>query len=302
MKIIEILVALAVGLALLATLRSWYEVTHFKKKKYELFHRNIQKNRKIVFITDLHGCSYGKKNKRLIEAIKEEKPDYILSAGDMFKAKKGADAKVAVSFVEEIAKICPVILVKGNHETRAKQFPEIYGNVYQEYEDGLKKIKQNVIYLSNEKLQVDQDLTIYGLEMEHELYDRRGKETAMPDNYMEHKLGKLPLSAKENGYTILIAHNPLYFKQYRNWGANLVLSGHNHGNIVHVPFLGGLISPRLKLFDKYERGVYGDENRLMILSGGLGTHTIKVRLFNRPELSCITLNKADGGREKTHWN
>ena len=71
----------------------------------------------------------------------------------------------------------------------------------------------------------------------------------------------------------------------------MVLSGHVHGGIVILPFLGGVISTTYELFLKYDFGMFQEENARMVLSKGLGVHTIKLRLFNVPEISVITLGE-----------
>ena len=58
-----------------------------------------------------------------------------------------------------------------------------------------------------------------------------------------------------------------------------------------MPFVGGLISTTYQLFPKYDFGKFQEGDATMILSRGLGVHTIKVRLFNKPEITVITLQR-----------
>ena len=88
-----------------------------------------------------------------------------------------------------------------------------------------------------------------------------------------------------------MAHHPEFFERYTEWGANLTLSGHNHGGMVRLPLLGGIVSPQYQLFPKYDGGKYEKGENTMILSRGLGTHTIKIRFFNVPELCMIELKE-----------
>ena len=94
---------------------------------------------------------------------------------------------------------------------------------------------------------------------------------------------------KEGAYNILVAHNPDYFGAYEKWGANLVLSGHNHGGLVRIPFIGGVISPRLHIFPKYTYGLYESSGTKMLLSNGLGSHSLKIRVNNIPEIVFIQI-------------
>ena len=93
----------------------------------------------------------------------------------------------------------------------------------------------------------------------------------------------------ETIYQILLAHNPVYFQRYAEWGADLTLSGHLHGGIIRLPLIGGVITPQAKLFPRYCAGKYEIEDKTLIVSRGLGTHTVPIRFNNPPELSVIHL-------------
>ena len=90
-------------------------------------------------------------------------------------------------------------------------------------------------------------------------------------------------------FQILIAHNPQYFDEYAKWGADLTVSGHVHGGIVRLPFIGGVISPAIALFPKYDGGHYEIDKKHLILSRGLGT---QVRMFNPCEIDVIKIHEA----------
>lgn len=269
--------------------RAAYELTHFKIERYyvtsgkipEAFHQT-----KIIFLSDLHNTEYGKENDRLLESIKRENPDYIFIGGDMLVAKAGVSFLPALSFVKKLAENYPVYYANGNHEYRLKIYPEQYGrNVYEDYVNALKDA--GVIYLCNESAKIrrqNQEIIVSGLEIDA-MYYHRLKRIKMSEIYLPSLLGL----RKDERFCILLAHNPVYFPQYAKWGADLVLSGHVHGGIVRIPFLGGVISPQLTLFPKYDAGVFSEGNSRMILSPGLGVHSIPFRLFNMPQMQVITL-------------
>ena len=108
----------------------------------------------------------------------------------------------------------------------------------------------------------------------------------MKKEYLE---GLLP-EGRQDCFQILLAHNPDYFPAYAAWGADLVLSGHLHGGVIRMPLLGGVISPQVRLFPEYYAGTYFRGKSEMILSRGLHMHSFRIRLFNMPELSCVTLH------------
>ena len=159
----------------------------------------------------------------------------------------------------------------------------------EEYARGLSAI--GICPLCNESTRLeDENIVIYGLEIDREYYKRRKKIT-MTVEYIQEKLGH-PDKSKFN---ILLAHNPEYFDAYASWGADLVISGHVHGGIMRLPFLGGVVAPSLTLFPKYSGGRYekvteDGQKSIMILSNGLGSHTIPIRVFNPGQLVVLELD------------
>ena len=67
--------------------------------------------------------------------------------------------------------------------------------------------------------------------------------------------------------------------------------GHLRGGIVRLPGIGGVITPQAFLFPKYSGEMTVEGEQAVIVSKGLGTHTIDIRLFNMPEVVLVTLKK-----------
>lgn len=70
---------------------------------------------RIVQISDLHNATFGKNNRKLLDAIKSCSPDMIVITGDLVDSNH-TDVERAVSFVEQAVTIAPVYYVTGNHE------------------------------------------------------------------------------------------------------------------------------------------------------------------------------------------
>lgn len=285
--ILGILVLFFLGVMLLDTNR-------FVIKAYNFATDKTKHKYRFVVLADLHGKEYGKNNEKLIKAIEKINPDGILIAGDMLTAKSGKDFLHVLRFLNDLNNKYPIFYGNGNHEYRLKIYPDVYGDMGIEYEKGLKKI--GIFPLCNESTIWNNDnVAIYGLEIERQYY-KRFKKKQMDISYLNEILG-VPDSSK---YNILLAHNPAYFKEYATWGADLVVSGHVHGGVMRLPFLGGVIAPSLELFPKYSGGMYklplstkkGEEESFstMILSNGLGSHTIPIRIFNPAQLVVIELD------------
>lgn len=102
-----------------------FRVTHYQIRTKKLSHKTPEL--RIALLSDLHNCSYGKENEKLLTALVKEAPDLILVSGDMLVGLKNTPADVAIAFMEKAGKIAPVFYGNGNHEQRMKEYPEEYG-------------------------------------------------------------------------------------------------------------------------------------------------------------------------------
>ncbi len=273
--------------AILVIIEIYRENRTFVTRIYEIESEKFQfeQSHNLVFISDLHNHKYGKNNKRLLKAIKEQQPEFILVGGDIPVAKKGYELDTAIEFIDNLAKDYKVYYSNGNHEHRMRLYPENYGDMYEIYTAAIKKA--GVVYLINEtrSLKIENvTVDIVGLEIEREFYKRFSHKMLKKED-----VSRLVGEKKEQNFTILLAHNPEYFKAYAQWGAELTLSGHVHGGVMRIPGFGGVISPNLTLFPKYDGGRKREYGKEMIISRGLGVHTIPIRLFNPAELVVLRL-------------
>ena len=255
----------------------------FHVVEYRLNSDKIKKEHHFVVLSDLHNKSYGEKNRKLLERIDKLAPEAILIAGDMLTSKPGKSYEVAMDLLKELAKKYSIYYGMGNHETRLFLYPEVYGDMGKDYEKDLNDV--SIQLMRNESREESDNLRIVGLDMKREYY-KRFKKYPMDSGYLQETLGE----AQKDKYEILLAHNPDYFEEYAAWGADLVLSGHVHGGMMRLPILGGVVSPAFKFFPKYDGGLFKQGKSTMILSRGLGMHTIPIRIFNPGELVSLILS------------
>lgn len=261
-----------------------YDSSHFEVSFYRVSDPRIRKVCRAAVIADLHNKKYGRDNIQLLDRIRREKPDFILIAGDILTAKPRADLRTALDFVGELAKDFPVFYGVGNHEHRLRLYPEVYGDMAERYAEGLKAL--GICMMENQSVLLEQyGIAVTGSQISEKYY-QRCKKISMDKDYLTNILGK----ADKQHFQILLAHNPDYFPQYAAWGADLVLSGHVHGGVVRIPFWNrGLFSPAVKLFPRYDGGLFSEGSSTMLLSRGLGSHTIPFRLFNPGDLIFLEL-------------
>lgn len=261
------------------------DCNRFVIREYTCESKALKKDGTFILLSDLHNKSFGKENQALLQAIEKQKPDGVLIAGDMYTAAKGKDNTKVAEFVCRLAEKYPVYYGNGNHEHKTRLFPEEFGYLYQDYMDKIKKA--GVVTLQNEKVHLPGfNADIYGLEIERDYYKKFERQKMEPE-YLMKELG----TPDKGRFTLLIAHNPEYFPAYAAWGADLSVSGHVHGGLMRLPAAGGVISPGIQLFPKYDGGFFREGNAVMILSRGLGTHTLPIRIFNPGELVVIHLRR-----------
>jgi predicted MPP superfamily phosphohydrolase len=270
--------------------------SYYENRNLEITNYNIQSikipetfhGKRFLVLADLHNNHFGKNNETLRNKISETNPDYIIVAGDMIVSKKNLkDNLITLNFLVKLSKNYKIYYAFGNHEQRLMKDGEFYDESFDDFQKELKEA--GVQFLKNEscKLYYGKDsISITGLFI-HSGYFNKIHRPPMNTEYLQNIVG-IP---DKKCYNILIAHNPVYFKSYIDWGADLVLSGHIHGGIVRLPGLGGVISPQYKLFPRYDAGQFMSDGKIMLVSRGLGMHTIKLRLFNRPELMVVTMER-----------
>ena len=110
----------------------------------------------IVQVSDLHNCTIGENNKKVLDKIKEAAPDIIVMTGDIIDARN-TKVGVALAFAEDALKIAPCYYVTGNHESRISNYDDL--------KEGLEKL--GVIVLEDEKEIIEKNgekIAIFGID------------------------------------------------------------------------------------------------------------------------------------------
>lgn len=232
---------------------------------------------RIAHISDLHNTEMGKDNDKLLNMLREAKPDIIAITGDLIDSRN-TDIEIALQFVEEAVKIAPYYYVTGNHEARVSEY-------FDDLKNGLTEL--GIIILEDERVDLDKNsetITLIGINDPSFKSDYLfgDSETVVETHLQE-------LMNESYSFTLLLSHRPELFEIYVNNEVDLVLSGHAHGGQFRLPFVGGLVAPNQGLFPKYDAGLYTEENTNMIVSRGIGNSILPFRFNNRPEVILIEL-------------
>lgn len=263
----------------------------FRWKTYRLASPKIRRESgeiRLCFLSDLHGSVFGSGNRDLLQAVRRHRPDGILVGGDMMVSRSPVRFAAALDLLKALAGEYPVWYTLGNHESRLRNTPAAYtGEAYQPYEAELKKAGVRFLHNSRDRVQIrGSRLAIYGLELEA-VYFRKILAPGLPLSHVQKLLGQRAPDPED--YSILLAHSPRYADTYFQWGCDLNLSGHYHGGIWRFGEHRGLLAPQDLLFPRYCCGDFRREGRTLLVSAGLGEHTLPVRIRNPREVLGIVL-------------
>lgn len=284
MKIWLIIIIIVLVLIGAAVLRCVYELRTLSVIRYKIRSPKIAPGDelKAVFLSDLHSREYGENNEDLKKLIEKEKPDIILIGGDLIVSVNGKNDPKTRTFLSQINGMAPICYAPGNHEKAIgslKQFRTRNRN----YMGFIRSL--GIRYLKNDTEDINGSVSVTGLDVAYEYYGKI-KPRKMTVQAMTGYLGKIDKSR----YNIILAHNPAFFDYYAKTDADLVLSGHYHGGSIRLPLIGGIISPQFRLFPNYSKGRFEKNGTTMIVTGGCGSHTVNLRLFNKPEIVVITVS------------
>lgn len=283
MKIIGIIILL-IGCVIL-----WqhFELKKFRITSYEYRTDKVTQSVTFAVVADLHAHVYGRDNDILIQKIKEQKPDMILVPGDMIVSRYPETYETAYQALKKLTEIAPVYFSNGNHESRVSKVPVMQTEAFLAYENRVRKSGVHILNNASEEVILHGGkFCISGLEIPLECYGK-GSYEPLPEHFIRDVLG----DAKQDSVQILMAHNPMFAKEYAEWGADVSVCGHTHGGLVRIPGIGSVISPQFELFPKYDAGEFNFGDRKVYVSKGLGTHTFHIRVFDRAEVLMIRINK-----------
>ena len=229
----------------------------------------------IVQLSDLHGAYFGEDNQELLSRVREAGPDYIFLTGDLLDQYRKTPHSYAAALGGALADIAPTYFITGNHEWALP---------------GGRALKREL-----------EEAGVAVLSNEYVLLERSGDRVLLagiddPNGFADQKtpeeLAQEVREAWGDGFWLLLAHRNNYFeKQYSLLGADLVISGHGHGGLIRLPFTDGLVSAERRLFPSYTAGFYTANGSDVFVSRGLGNSGPTLRLFNRPEVVVLTLER-----------
>ena len=277
----------------------------FKETFYNVSSLKVNNKIRIIQISDLHNCSYGKDNSKIISRVKKLKPDLIIYTGDIVDSKAKSNDRV-ISLCKELSDVAPSYYIYGNNEVEKyydtpltqEALDKKYGfNDANRQPGKLLEFKDDL----TEKLEAagvkvlknNSDTVLVGTTW----VDVYGVLTSNPSSFWSYAGESFDeyIYSNENNLKITAIHEPLVFEEYspNSWG-DLMLAGHNHGGTVKIPMIGPLYTHDGGLLPNrgghYVVGRYEVQGRPLIISSGLENKNI-MRINNPPEIVIVDINK-----------
>lgn len=226
---------------------------------------------RIVQISDLHNDVFFRKDSSLLKKIEALSPDCIVLTGDIFDNSYHQNIDDALIFTEQVTKLAKTYYVTGNHEDTSKK------EIKKRFTDEIQK--DGVVYLCSQSA---------------DLYSENGDSILLigieDKDLQSDKLKKIITDRNKEEFRILLAHKPQFLKDYAEADVDIVFSGHAHGGQFRIPFTHqGLYAPDQGILPQYTEGVFTEGDTSMYISRGIGNSGFPLRLFNRPEIVCVTL-------------
>ena len=265
---------------------SFFNITAVKNRKpvvteYRICSGKISSPCQLVLIGDLHNTEHGQENTEIVDICRDIAPDMILGIGDMVIGGT-REIGLAVRLMEKLREAAPVYIVNGNHETNLRTCPGRYRCLMRRYREAGVNVMNNRAARTAIRRN---HFFVAGLELPRSKY----KKLRRPVLPMKELRSYLPFCPAEDAFSILLAHNPEFIPQYFRWGADLSLSGHNHGGVLRLPGGRALVSAYGFPLPPYGCGIYREDERTAVVTAGLGDHALPVRICNPMEVVVIRL-------------
>ena len=229
---------------------------------------------KILMVSDMHEAPF---TEQIVNHIKSISPDLIVFTGDM-ALLPDKSIRAASRIAKEISDI-PMYAVSGNHETQCGYYDEIITTMWQ----------KGITPLDNDSVCIKRGEDSFLL---------LGIKDPVSNTVSEEKIEKIRTQIESEFpdgpcFSILLNHRANIYPEIKDTSVDLILSGHMHGGVMRLPFLGGVVGKNEeKWFPNYDYGLYmDDEFADMIVSSGCDKNPEKKRYFNPPEIVLITLER-----------
>ena len=271
-----------------------------KLRRYDIPTDKLNGGLRIVQISDLHDCRFGKRQERLIGMVRDASPDLIVLTGDIVNDTPELTARRPIlspdhparELLDGILPLAPVYMVFGNHEDNIAELSELKAELN---ELGVKLIggKRGGLSVKGQRIELCgiDDPRFFGQgKQKMSLRERIADDSERTSQSLErwrHELAGLE-GQNDGSFSVLLSHRPEEYGLYGDF--DLTFSGHAHGGQWRLPpIINGVYAPHQGIFPKHAGGLYKLDKGWHIVSRGLSVRRCP-RIFNRPEVCLAVIN------------
>ncbi len=250
---------------------------------------------RIVHLSDMHNCVYGREAEDLIKKVRINKPDIIVITGDSFDSKRRQYFD-SLDIIKKLTEIAPVYFITGNHEELSPDLKSVFLSEAEKYGVKVLSFETAEIKKGNSSVFISgvPDLMFSAEEtgLVQKALDKELEcdELELMKNIFAEKLKSFSAEIP-SGFNILLSHRPEMHDLYAENGFDLIFCGHAHGGQFRIPPIGAIYSPGQGFFPKISEGVHFFGNSSMIVSRGLGNSSFPLRINNRPQIIVAELHR-----------
>ncbi len=255
--------------------KAYYDTNTLEVRHYQIKHSKlgwVLNGLKVALLSDLHIRTIGLMEEKILEVLKNEKPDLIFVTGDMVSFK--GPYEPVLSFFQKISAPYGIYGVLGNTE-----YSNENGSCILCHEKNSKALKESPhpIFLRNSS----SPLNING----RTLHILGSDDPVEKRSQLNETLKGIPSQTP----SILLAHSPELFEEASHFDIDLMLSGHTHGGQI---FLAKYLRKVLPLDASLEflEGFFQRGKMLMYVSRGVGTSYLPFRFGVKPEITFFTFS------------
>jgi hypothetical protein len=220
---------------------------------------------RILHLSDLHLENISISPEALYESVKSHPVDLIAVTGD-FLDRKHSIPKL-IPYLRILNKLNPkhgAYAVFGNHDYVLK------GRSFDELKKTLNDHGFKTLQNENDQIHIDgKRIHIIGID------DFSTNRSNLAESF----------SGVENGYNLVITHDPNIVLSMKDYHADYLLSGHFHGGQIHWPKPYHLAKMGKLVKMNMVKGLHRYKGKLFYINEGLGQTGVNIRIGSRPEIT-----------------
>jgi predicted MPP superfamily phosphohydrolase len=238
---------------------------------------------RIAQLSDLHVGPHTSRRflARVVQATHALVPDLVAVTGDLIDDRV-EDVDVYARALGALGAPLGVFMIPGNHDVYAG---------WDDVEKALRSAKLGTVLVNDVHLIERGGATLALVGTGDPAAGWRGSSSAAPD--IDRAMANVPAES----IAIAFAHNPALWPSLAKRGVALTLSGHTHWGQLAFPKLGwSLASP----FLEHAMGAHSERDSLLYINPGTGYWGIPFRIGASPEITLLTLRRADVAAARVH--